>query len=89
MAPFPIPIILRVLFRAVNDDNNPRSFLNHFSFSDACCLFHLLSLALLIHFYLFQWNLVCERDFLLQVVQSVYMAGFLAGSAVFGQLSDM
>ncbi|XP_032872072.1 solute carrier family 22 member 6-A-like isoform X3 [Amblyraja radiata] len=35
-----------------------------------------------------EWDLVCERHALRHLVQSLYMAGVLAGSVVFGRLSD-
>lgn len=35
-----------------------------------------------------QWDLVCESKTLKQMAQSIYMAGILVGSALFGSLSD-
>lgn len=35
-----------------------------------------------------QWDLVCESKTLKQVAQSIYMAGILLGSGLFGILSD-
>ncbi|XP_055487026.1 solute carrier family 22 member 6-A-like isoform X1 [Leucoraja erinacea] len=35
-----------------------------------------------------EWDLVCERHALRHLVQSLYMAGVLTGSVVFGRLSD-
>lgn len=35
-----------------------------------------------------QWDLVCEAKALRDVAQSIYMAGVLLGSILFGVLSD-
>lgn len=35
-----------------------------------------------------QWNLVCDSRTLMQMAQSIYMAGVLIGSLLFGGLSD-
>ncbi|KYO27835.1 hypothetical protein Y1Q_0006888 [Alligator mississippiensis] len=35
-----------------------------------------------------EWDLVCESKTLKQMAQSIYMAGILVGSALFGSLSD-
>ena len=42
-----------------------------------------------IHLLFLQWDLVCQKDYLVQLVQTCYMAGFLIGCIMFGQLSDM
>ncbi|CAL1284203.1 unnamed protein product [Larinioides sclopetarius] len=35
-----------------------------------------------------EWNLVCDREWLVGMAKTVYMAGFLFGSVINGQLSD-
>ncbi|XP_051900950.1 solute carrier family 22 member 6-A-like [Pristis pectinata] len=35
-----------------------------------------------------EWDLVCDRKSLRHLAQSLYMAGFLAGSIIFGRLAD-
>ncbi|CAL1284208.1 unnamed protein product [Larinioides sclopetarius] len=35
-----------------------------------------------------QWDLVCDREWLISVAKTVYMLGFLFGSVINGQLSD-
>ena len=36
----------------------------------------------------FQWDLVCEKNFLPETVQSVFVAGVLVGAMVFPTLAD-
>ena len=36
----------------------------------------------------FQWELVCDRSYLSNLVQSVFMGGILAGSLLFGWVAD-
>ena len=38
--------------------------------------------------FLFQFGLVCKKDFLVQLVTTIYMAGFMTGCVVFGTISD-
>ena len=38
---------------------------------------------------LFQWDLVCSREWQLALSQSLYMLGFLIGGVLFGNVSDM
>lgn len=35
-----------------------------------------------------EWDLVCDRDWLVSITKSIYMAGFLVSVLVFGQISD-
>ncbi|KAM3920283.1 solute carrier family 22 member 6-B-like [Leptodactylus fuscus] len=35
-----------------------------------------------------EWDLVCEREWMKELAQSIYMAGVLAGAVVFGPLAD-
>ena len=37
---------------------------------------------------MFQWDLVCDRAYLVSMLQTVYMAGFLVGCVFYGQISD-
>lgn len=38
--------------------------------------------------FIFQFDLVCDKNGLIQVSQSLYMAGFLISTLVFGSISD-
>ena len=37
---------------------------------------------------MFQWELVCDRSYMANLVQSVFMGGILTGSLLFGWLAD-
>ena len=37
---------------------------------------------------MFQWNLICDKANIAAVVQSIFVAGMMAGSLFFGVISD-
>lgn len=37
---------------------------------------------------MFQWNLICDKANIAAVVQSIFVAGMMAGSLFFGAISD-
>ena len=39
-------------------------------------------------FFLLQFDLVCQRRYLVATIQATYMAGVFAGSLIMGSLSD-
>ncbi|GFR02199.1 solute carrier family 22 member 6 [Trichonephila clavata] len=36
-----------------------------------------------------EWDLVCNREWLISLVKSMYMVGFLLSVLIFGQISDL
>ena len=41
-----------------------------------------------VNFFNFQWNLICENSYKVDLVQSVLMAGTLVGAVILGALAD-
>ena len=37
---------------------------------------------------MFQWSLVCDRAYLVSLLQTTYMAGWLVGCVLYGQVAD-
>ena len=51
---------------------------------------HIISIDILIHFdyFLFQFNLVCDKDSFSNLAQSIFFAGVLCGDLLFGAIAD-
>lgn len=55
---------------------------------DLSAIFHYFSPPVHVHVSVCQWNLVCSRRPLKQMIQTIYMGGVLTGAIIFGSLSD-